>query len=97
MEKFDLTRVSRRVFLVLLLLCGIPGAVWADGISDDPDTAADRQLPDRTITGTVSDEQGNPLIGCHDRRQGCPDDERYDYGSGREFLADGSRTLHACS
>ena len=71
MEKFDLTRVSRRVFLVLLLLCGIPGAVWADGISDDPDTAADRQLPDRTITGTVSD------------------------GSGREFLADGSRTLHA--
>ena len=64
MEKFDLTRVSRRVFLVLLLLCGIPGAVWADGISDDPDTAADRQLPDRTITGTVSDEQGNPLIGA---------------------------------
>lgn len=64
MERFDLFRLNRRVLLVLSLLCCTWGAAWADETPDDPASAADRELPDRVVSGLVSDVQGNPLVGA---------------------------------
>ena len=64
MERFDLSRLNRRVLLVLSLLCCTWGAAWADETPDDPASAADRELPDRVVSGLVSDTQGNPLVGA---------------------------------
>ena len=52
------------MLLVLSLLCCTWGAAWADETPDDPASAADRELPDRVVSGLVSDVQGNPLVGA---------------------------------
>lgn len=64
MKNFDLVYTGRHILCVVLLLCGLCATARADENPEDPDAAPGRQLPDRTVTGTVTDVQGNPLVGA---------------------------------
>ena len=64
MKNFDFTRVSSHLSLVLLLLCCLSVPARADEVPEDPSPAAAGQAAERTVTGTVTDAEGHPLIGA---------------------------------
>ena len=55
MKNFDLVYTGRHILCVVLLLCGLCATARADENPEDPDAAPGRQLPDRTVTGTVTE------------------------------------------
>ena len=64
MRKLDLCRQHGRYLLVLFLMCCVWSGASADEVPDDPASTAGRELPDRTVSGLVTDTQGNPLVGA---------------------------------
>ena len=88
---------GRQTCVLLLLLCCLSASARADE-KPAAATAVEAARPaERTVSGKVTDEHGNPLIGATIVVKGCSDREWYDHRSGRLLLADGARAFDPCS